>query len=88
MPELSRFYGMVIQMFFKDIQQHHLPHIHVVCGGAKAVLALDGTLLEGKLPPKQLRALLVWMDFREDELKAAWEKAVRKEHFGKIKPLE
>jgi len=88
MPELSRFFGMIIQMYFKDTQQHHKPHIHVICGGTKAVISLDGDVLDGKLPPKQLRALLVWMDFHEAELNAAWEKAVRKEHFGKIKPLE
>jgi hypothetical protein len=88
MPELSRFYGMVIQMYFADTGKHHKPHIHVLCGDEDVVIALDGEVLAGSLPKKKLRAVLVWMDFHEDELYQAWNKAVREEHFGKIKALE
>ena len=45
MPELSRFYGIIIKMYFNDTQQHHKPHIHAFYGDYEAVVAVDGALL-------------------------------------------
>ena len=56
MPELSRFGGMVIYMLFCDIGQHNKPHVHVYFGDFEAVIAIDGELLAGKLPHKQLKS--------------------------------
>ena len=39
MPELSRFYGIIIKMYFNDTQQHHKPHIHAFYGDYEAVVA-------------------------------------------------
>ena len=50
MPELSRFYGIVIKMIFNDTDKHHKPHVHVYYGENEASVALDGEVLEGKLP--------------------------------------
>lgn len=47
MPELSRFYGLVIKMLFFDNEQHHKPHVHVTYGEYKASVAIDGELLAG-----------------------------------------
>ena len=55
MPELSRFGGMVIYMLFHDIGQHNKPHIHAYYGEYEAVIAIDGELLSGALPHKQLK---------------------------------
>ncbi|MDR1453957.1 MAG: DUF4160 domain-containing protein [Candidatus Margulisbacteria bacterium] len=77
---------MVIQMYFADTRRHHKPHIHVIYNKHKATIALDGELLDGKLPVKELRRVLAWIILREDELYAAWNRAVRKESIGKIKP--
>jgi len=41
MPELSRFYGIIIKMYFNDTQQHHKPHIHAFYGDYEAVVAVD-----------------------------------------------
>lgn len=68
MPELSRFYGIVVRMYFDDDQQHSLPHVHVYYGGMDASYSLQGKLLGGKIPPKQEKLLLAWIALHEQEL--------------------
>lgn len=87
MPELSRFYGMIIKMIFGDTVQHNKPHIHVYCAEHEASVGIDGELLAGTLPVKQLKILNAWLILHEEELYAAWNKAVKNEPFGKIDPL-
>ena len=87
MPELSRFEGMVIKMFFNDNVQHNKPHVYVQYGEYKATIAIDGELLAGVLPYKQLKIVVGWLALHEEEAYAAWNKAVRGEHFDRIKPL-
>ncbi len=48
MPELSRFYGIIITMYFNDTQQHHKPHVHAFYGDYEAVIGIAGELLAGK----------------------------------------
>ena len=88
MPELSRFYGMVIKLIYGDNVQHNKPHIHVYCAEHEASVGIDGELLAGSLPVKQLNILQAWLIIHEDELYGAWNKAVRNEPFGKIEPLK
>jgi hypothetical protein len=88
MPELARFEGMVIRMLFNDNVKHNKPHVHVTYGEYRASVAIDGELLAGSLPHKQLRILTGWLALREDEAYSAWNKAVRGEHFPKISPLK
>lgn len=87
MPELSRFYGLVIRMPFFDNEQHHKPHVHVTYGEYKASVAIDGELLAGGLPVKQLRLVQAWLILHEEEAYAAWNKAVAGEEFDRIDPL-
>ena len=72
MPELSRFYGIVVRMYFDDDQQHSLPHIHVYYGSMDASYSLQGKLLGGKIPPKQEKLLLAWIALHEQELQENW----------------
>ena len=88
MPEVSRFYGIIIKMLFNDNDKHHKPHVHVYYGENQASIALDGELLQGKLPLKQYRMVVGWMAIHEDELYAAWNNAVRQMSFEKIEPLK
>ena len=88
MPELSRFYGIVIKMICNDDDKHHKPHVHVYYGENEASVALDGEVLEGRLPVKQYRMVAGWMAIHEDELYEAWNKAVRNIAFEKIEPLK
>lgn len=55
MPELSRFYGLIIKMLFMDDGKHHKPHVHVFYGDYEAFIAIDGELLAGSLPVKQYK---------------------------------
>lgn len=87
MPELSRFFNIVIKMIFSDTSQHHKPHIHVYYAEYEATIGIDGELLAGSLPVKQLKLVEAWMAIHEDELYEAWNKAVRNIPFDKIEPL-
>ena len=53
MPIISQFYGIIIQMFFKEYGAHNQKHIHIKDNEYQAVYNLDGIILEGKLPNKQ-----------------------------------
>jgi len=83
------FYGILIAIIYRDNAQHNLPHIHARYQGYKASIAIDdGMLLDGELPPKQLRMVQVWMDIHHDELKADWDLAVNGDEPFKIDPLK
>ena len=87
MPELSRFFNIVIEMLYADNRQHNKPHVHVLFAEHEASVGIDGELLAGSLPVKQMRILSAWLAIHEEELYAAWNKAVRNEPPGKIAPL-
>lgn len=87
MPELSRFFNIIVRMQFNDVGQHNKPHVHIQYAEYNAVIALDGELLKGELPVKQLKLLDAWMAIHEEELYKAWNDAVRSIPFAKIEPL-
>ena len=74
-------------MLFNDTKKHNKPHVHVQYGEYKASIAVDGELLAGKLPRKQLKIIIGWLALHEEEAYAAWNKAVKGEHFDKLEPL-
>ena len=86
MPELSRFFGIVVKIIFFDDEQHHKPHVHVYYGEYEASVGLDGTLLAGSLPLKQLRIVSGWIAIHEEELYKAWNDAVAGKQPEKIDP--
>lgn len=85
MPEISRFYGIVIRIFYDD---HNPPHFHAEYGEHE-VLVHIGTLavLSGRLPARALGMVTEWAAMRQAELRAAWERASRLEPPGHIAPL-
>lgn len=87
MPELSRFYGIIIRMYYDDSSQHHKPHVHVFYGDDEAQVGIDGELLSGRLPQKQYKLVVAWLALHEDEAYKAWNRAVSNRPFEKIKPL-
>ncbi len=87
MPELCRFYNIVIKMIYSDNGQHNKPHFHVYYAEHEASVGVDGEMLAGSLPIKQLKLVQAWAAIHEDELYKAWNSAVRNEPFGKIEPL-
>ena len=84
MPELCRFAGIIIKLLYNDTVQHNKPHVHVFYGEYEASVGVDGELLAGALPVKQLRIVVGWLALHEEEVYAAWNKAVRGEPFEKI----
>ena len=58
MPALSMFFGIIIYMYNEAGGRHNTPHIHAVYQGEEAVIALDGTVLEGSLPNKKMKLVL------------------------------
>jgi len=88
MPEISRFYGIIVKMLYSDDDKHSKPHVHVYYGEYEASISLDGEVLDGKLPLKQYRMVSGWMALHENELYEAWNHAVRNQAFNKIEPLK
>ncbi|MFR3258030.1 MAG: DUF4160 domain-containing protein [Lachnospiraceae bacterium] len=64
------------------------PHSPCFIWKYKASVGIDGELLAGSLPQKQFKMLVGWLALHEEEAYAAWNKAVRGEHFDKITPLQ
>ncbi|MBR2209207.1 MAG: DUF4160 domain-containing protein [Synergistaceae bacterium] len=87
MSEISNFFDIKITMAFNDDCKHHKPHFHAVYANCDALIGIDGELLEGKLPLKQLKLVWAWTVIHEDELYFAWNNALRKLAIGKIEPL-
>ena len=87
MPELCRFYSIIIRMIYRDNTQHNKPHVHVEYNEYEASVGIDGELLAGSIPVKQLKMVQAWLAIHEDELYRAWNHAVRGEPLGKIEPL-
>ncbi|MGV3602348.1 MAG: DUF4160 domain-containing protein [Dyadobacter fermentans] len=66
MPEISRFFGIIIRMFFDD---HNPPHFHAEFQEHRAIIEIQGArLLDGYLPPKQLKQVQVWALLHQREL--------------------
>lgn len=85
MPEISRFYGLVIHMY---AQEHSPPHFHVRCGEYTAAIRLAPTgLLAGQLPPKALAMAVEWATLHGAELHANWGRLRRGEPPVPVAPL-
>jgi hypothetical protein len=87
-PIICVFNGIVVQMIFYDNKRHSLPHIHVQYGGDDATFSIeDGSVLAGKLPPRQTRLVQAWIELRRDELAADWKLAINGATLLPIDPL-
>ena len=84
MPVLSRFYGIIIRMYFQQAE-HNPPHIHALYGEDMAEIEIQtGEILEGYLPPKALSMVREWLDIHKAELLYMWET----QEFKSLSPLE
>jgi hypothetical protein len=83
------FYGILIRMFFKDTDKHHLPHIHAEYQGKTAVYSIpDGRLLAGSISSQKEKLVVAWIEIHQDDLLADWELAVNGKTPFKIKGLD
>ena len=86
MPEISRFFGIVIQMFYDD---HSPPHFHARYGREQAVVSVaDLVVLKGSLPPRALGLVMEWATRHRGELMEDWTLARSKAPLKPIAPLE
>lgn len=84
MPVLSRFYGIIIRMYFLQ-KEHNPPHIHAIYGEHVAAITIsDGNILEGELPGKALELVGEWVAVHREELLTIWET----QEFKQLPPLE
>lgn len=84
MPVLSRFYGIIIRMYFIQAE-HNPPHIHAIYGDDVAeITILDCEVLDGHLPPKALSMVNEWISINREALLKMWET----QEFQKLSPLE
>ena len=83
MPVLSRFYGIVIRMYFLQ-SEHNPPHIHAIYNeDVAAIDFMTGEVLEGYLPSKAMSMVQEWIAIHKDDLLEIWET----QKFVSIPPL-
>lgn len=86
MPEICRFFGIIIRMFFDE---HDPPHFHAEYQGNKAVFDFNGNVIKGGLISKTATRLVrEWIDLHVNELKEDWELARAGKDLKKINPLD
>ena len=86
MPELARFYGIMIRMFVEAGERHHRPHFHAVTPNGEAVFAIDDlAILAGTIPSRERRLLEAWAELHRAELFENW---ARLQAGGTVVPIE
>jgi hypothetical protein len=86
MPEISRFLGIVIKMFFDD---HNPPHFHAEYSGDLALIDIRNlSVFSGRLPPRVMGLVIEWATIHQEELFVDWERARSQKDLLKIAPLE
>ena len=85
MPEVSRFFGIIIRMFYDE---HNPPHFHAEYSGKKAVFDFQGNIIKGNLSSGTATKLIrEWIDLHVSELEEDWKLARENQEIKKIEPL-
>ena len=96
MPEISRFYGIVITMYPEAGERHSFPHMHAGYGGSRATLSIaTADILAGSLPRPQMRMVQAWIELMVQawielwrlQLEANWSLLIAGQSPEKIDPL-
>ena len=88
MPELSRFYGIIIQMYWEAGARHHAPQFHAYYQENTAIFSIDPIeLIEGRMPKRQIRLVEAWAELHQDELRSDWQRLQAGQHPVPIEPL-
>ncbi len=85
MPEISRFYGIIITMF---VNEHNPPHFHVEYQEYKAMITIEDGIVIGSLPRRALNLVYEWLDLHKEELIANWKRIESNQSLEKIDPLK
>nr|VFK20373.1 MAG: protein of unknown function (DUF4160) [Candidatus Kentron sp. LPFa]VFK34677.1 MAG: protein of unknown function (DUF4160) [Candidatus Kentron sp. LPFa] len=85
MPEISRFFGIIIRMFYDE---HNPPHLHAEYAGGKAIFDFQGNTIKGDLKSRTATKLVrEWIDMHISELGDDWKLAGRNQQLNRIEPL-
>lgn len=85
MPEISRFLGIVIGMFYRE---HAPPHFHAVYGEFEITVEIETGIVTGRFPQRALGFVLEWAGLHRDELRENWQLAREGQRLRQIPPLE
>lgn len=89
MPEISRFFGIIIRMYSETGEPHHIPHLHAYYQDLVATYRVDtGELMAGSLPRRQQRLVEAWIELYREELLVDWDLADAGEPIQKVPPLK
>jgi len=85
MPEISRFFGIVIAMYWDE---HNPPHFHALYGDDEVLIDIRTlSVFSGRLPPRALGLVIEWATLHQEELMDDWKRAQGQEQLLKIPPL-
>lgn len=85
MPQISRFFGIIISMYFND---HNPPHFHARYGDDECLIEIEGlSVIQGNIPSRALGMVIEWAILHKEELIANWERSSNLEPLKKILPL-
>jgi hypothetical protein len=86
MHELSRFFGIIIRMFYSD---HQPAHFYAIYGEYEALIEIDTlAVFRGSLPRRALALVLEWAALHRNELRDDWRRARAGEMLNEIEPLD
>lgn len=86
MPEISRFYGIIIKMYFDE---HYPSHFHAEYGDFEALIEIETlAVIAGRLPPRALGLVMEWAAIHQKELLSLWLDARERKSLGEIEPLK
>jgi hypothetical protein len=85
MPEISRFLGIVIGIFYSE---HGVAHFHAVYGEHEISVEVESGAIRGEFPPRALRLVLEWSNLHQQELIENWQLARQGQPLKRIAPLE
>jgi hypothetical protein len=85
MPEISRFLGIVIGIFYSE---HGVAHFHAVYGEHEISVEIESGKIHGEFPARALRLVLEWADLHRQELIENWQLAKQGQPLKRIAPLE
>jgi len=85
MPEISRFYGITLYVFYNE---HNPPHFHAEYAGYRAIITIKDRVVKGEMPNRALKLIFEWLDMYEKQLLENWELSSQGLPLKSIKPLE
>jgi hypothetical protein len=89
MPEVSRFFGIVIRMYVEAGGSHHTPHFHAYYQEHVGIYGIEPIeRLAGSLPVRQERLVLAWAELHREELLRNWQVLQQGRPAGRIEPLK